>query len=68
MHGWVRVNTSLRTHIINNHDRNEIVDTLVDAKKFITLGKGTDLNVREQRLVERINTAIDLLIGPETSD
>ena len=53
---------------MNDHDRNEIVDTLVDARKFITLGKGMDLNVREQRLVERINAAIDLLIGPETSD
>ena len=53
---------------MNDHDRNEIVDTLVDARNFISQGKGTDLDVREQRLVERINSAIDLLIGPEISD
>ena len=53
---------------MNDHDRNKIVNTLVDTRNFIAQGKGTDLNVREQRLVERINAAIDLLIGPEISD
>lgn len=53
---------------MKNHDRNEVVDTLVDARNFITDGKANDLNVREQRLVERINAAIDLLTGPEIAD
>ena len=53
---------------MNDHDRNEIVDTLIDARNFVTQDKGNDLNAREQKLVERINVAIDLLIGPEASD
>ena len=53
---------------MNNHDRNEVVDTLVDARNFVTDGKGDDLNAREQKLVERISVAIDLLIGPEIAD
>ena len=53
---------------MNDHDRNEVVDTLIDARNFVTHGKGNDLDVREQRLVERINAAIDMLIGPETED
>lgn len=46
----------------------DIVDTLVDARNFVTDGKGDDLNAREKKLVERINVAIDLLIGPEIAD
>lgn len=48
---------------MNDHDRNEVVDTLIEARSFVTQGKGSDLNIREQRLVERINAAIELLIG-----
>ena len=48
---------------MNDHDRNAIVDTLIDAKNFITQGKDSDLNMREQRLLDRINTAIELMIG-----
>ena len=53
---------------MNNHDRNEVVDTLIDARNFVTHGRNCGLNTKEKRLVERINNAIDLLTGPEIAD
>ena len=53
---------------MNDHDRNEVVKTLLDAREFIIHGKEDALNAREKNLIERINEAIDLLTGPEIAD